>query len=190
MKTALVRLVIAITLVRLLGNQAPTQAVKLLVDTLVVAGSEESKLAKKYAELPCADEAVAGEIAGSLCQLEPKLAAEIAVPALCTALHTTDGFTALTLISALVYLTFRQPLTEADDSKTAQEKIQAIKGQKMATVNYKWEDLNEPQKQVLVALAESPNAWQFNGNLASLFRNYHLPTDLSAMQAFVQATSI
>jgi hypothetical protein len=183
-ESKLVQLVAAISLTRLLGDQAPTQAIDLLVATLTSDDTARDELAQQYKRLPWVDDDIAGDIAGSLCQLQPELAAQVAIPALRNALQSAKILTALTITAALLYMTFNPQ----GETGVASEEQSSLQGRQVEPLT--WETLNLSQKQVLESLATSPNVWSFKGNrLPNLLKEYRLPTSLADLQLFMQAVS-
>jgi hypothetical protein len=167
-ESKLVQLVAAVNLTRWLGDQAPAQAINLLVVTLVASNTTRDELAKQYNQLPWVDKDMADDLAGSLCQLQPELAAQVAIPTLCNALQLTDNLPIVIIIAALLYMAFN-PQRE------------------MGVVS--WETLNLSQKQVLEALASSQTAWRSNRYLSALLKDYRLPTNQADLQLFMQGAS-
>jgi len=97
----LVKLAAALALARLDRHDTASEAMRVLVDTLVEAGP----VADLYLELPWADNGIVEDISHAFYDLGPR-AASIAIPMLIEALGTATAHSSLRIVDALLYLAF------------------------------------------------------------------------------------
>jgi len=160
----LVRLVAAMALATI-APASPVHA-KLAADRLLaMLGDRSEEVAEGYRRLPWADEDVAGEVCGSLAELDQSVAGFSFIPAFLQALQAADALTALTIAQALLHLAFR----DGPDSWSADV-----------------QRLTEDQRAILEALAQEDSpCWGFNGNMALMLRAYGLPDWPDKLQAML-----
>jgi len=155
---ALVKLAAAMGLVKLMGDNIPEEAVQRLIEA--VTNPEEVEEA--YEALPWNDAGVVADASMVLCNLAPAVSSIALSPCL-EALKKASPYSALSLTTALLYLTFSGPLQEG---RTVQ-------------------DLSEDQKTVLVTLLECEEAWKINVNMAGILESFGLPRWREQMRAFL-----
>ncbi|MDB6121572.1 MAG: hypothetical protein JWQ71_565 [Pedosphaera sp.] len=156
-----VRLAVAMSLMRLTGGKMREDVVVILLEAI----ANPELVSKEFGKSPWAD---AGNIEAQVSEYLSLLTGEAAgraVPLLAKALASADAYSALSITSAMLSLAFeRKPMP------------------KDTRVN----ELSERQRLVLASILQSDTAWICNGNMSDILRGYGVPSWRNKLEIFLK----
>ncbi|MBD1920766.1 hypothetical protein H6F77_06665 [Microcoleus sp. FACHB-831] len=154
----LVTLAAAMALAKLAKEQTPPDAVEVLVNVM----AEPQLVSGLYSQLPWANGNVVADVSQCLGDLKADAIAFL-IPPLMQTLEFVDASSALSIAEMLLYLAFTG---------------------KKVSAKVKIEELNETQRMVVKAIAQSDNAWTIDGKMSEILSSFGLPNSQYKLQAF------
>ena len=153
---SIIQLAAAMELTIALQQEAPSEAVAVLLDVL----TDSKPLSASYKELTANINDIVSDIADCLC-LAGRGYCPQSLPALIQALDKGSAWAALKVAHALLCLTFERGSTLHETKRTPE------------------------QEDALQAIAGSRRAWRYNGNMAEILRSFGLPGHPVALKAYL-----